>query len=164
MVLLLAIVVEYLVLPQLAGTRNALGLLGRVDPWWLVAGAALEISAILAYAQLTRSLLPATDRLPLGVTARITLSTLGISHVVPGGTIAGASLGYRLLGASGVTGTDAGFALATQGLGSAIVLNVLLWIGLVVTIPLRGFHPLYGTAAILGALALAGVAVAVLLL
>lgn len=159
-----AVVLEYLVLPQLAGTRKALDLLGRVDAWWLVAGVAFEIAAILAYAQLTRSLLPRTTRLSLATTSRITLSTLGLSHVVPGGTIAGASLGYRLLGASGVSGTDAGFVLATEGLGSAVVLNVLLWVGLVVTIPLRGFHPLYGTAAILGALALGGVGAAVLLL
>jgi len=152
------------VLPQLAGTRKALDLLGRVDVWWLVAGVALEIGALLAYSQLTRSLLPREDRLSLATTGRITLSTLAVSHVVPGGTIAGASLGFRLLTAAGVTGTDAGFALATQGLGSAVVLNVLLWIGLVVTIPLRGFDPIYGTAAIVGALALAGVGAAVLLL
>ncbi|MEN3273138.1 MAG: putative heme transporter, partial [Actinomycetota bacterium] len=151
-------------LPQLAGTRKALDLLGRVDVWWLVAGVALEIGALLAYAQLTRSLLPREDRVSLATTGRITLSTLAVSHVVPGGTIAGASLGFRLLTSAGVDGTDAGFALATQGLGSAVVLNVLLWIGLVVTIPLRGFHPLYGTAAIVGALALAGVGAAVLLL
>jgi hypothetical protein len=31
-------------------------------------------------------------------------------------------------------------------MGSAVVLNVLLWIALVVSIPLRGFNPLYGTA------------------
>lgn len=164
LLLLLAIVVEYLVLPQLAGSRNALSLLGKVDLRWLAAGVALEIGAIVAYAQLTRSLLPQVDRMSLGTAARITLSTLAISHVVPGGTVAGASLGYRLLGKEGVTGSDAGFALATQGLGSAIVLNALLWVGLVVTIPLRGFHPLYGTAAILGALLLAAFAAVILLL
>jgi uncharacterized protein (TIRG00374 family) len=60
-----------------------------------------------------------------------------------------------------VSGTDAGFALATQGLGSALVLNVLLWLGLLVSIPRRGFNPLYGTAAIVGALLIAGFAVAV---
>src|SRR5581483_7427041 len=59
---------------------------------------------------------------------------------------------------------DAGFALATEGLGSAVVLNVLLWLGLVVSIPLRGFNPLYATAAVVGALLLAAVAAAVLLL
>jgi uncharacterized protein (TIRG00374 family) len=164
MLLVLALVVEFLVLPQLAGTRKALDLLGEVDARWLLTGVVLEIGAILAYAQLTRSLLPKADRVSLLTTARITLSTLGISHVVPGGTVAGAGLGYRLLVRAGVTGPDAGFALATQGLGSALVLNALLWLGLIVTIPLRGFHPLYGTAAILGALLLAGFAAAVLLL
>src|SRR3954467_5487496 len=86
--LVFAIVVEYLVLPQLAGTRNALHLLGQDDLRWLLAGVALEMGAIVAYPQLTRSLLPAEHRVTLGTTARITLSTLAISHVVPGGTVA----------------------------------------------------------------------------
>lgn len=164
LLLVAAAVVEILVLPQIAGSRKALHLLGGVDARWLASGVLLEAGAIVAYAQLTRSLLPRGNRLSLTTTTRITLSTLGISHVVPGGTVAGASLGYRLLGANGVAGADAGFALATQGLGSAIVLNALLWIGLVVTIPVRGFHPLYGTAAFLGVLLLAGFGAAVLLL
>jgi hypothetical protein len=164
MVLVAAVVVEYLVLPQLAGTRNALSLLGEVDVRWLVAGVALEVGAIVAYAQLTRSLLPQPTPLSLNTASRITLSTLAVSHIVPGGAVAGTSLGYRLLGKEGVTGHDAGFALATQGLGSAIVLNALLWAGLVVTIPLRGFNPLYATAAILGALLLAAFGAVILLL
>src|SRR4029453_17616375 len=55
------------------------------------------------------------------------------------------------------------FALATQGIGSAVVLNVLLWIGLVVSIPLRGFNPLYGTAAVAGALLIGGFGLLILL-
>ena len=34
--------------------------------------------------------------------------------------------------------------------GSAVVLNVILWIALLVSIPASGFNPLYVTAAILG--------------
>jgi uncharacterized protein (TIRG00374 family) len=166
LVLLLAfvVVVEYLVLPQIAGARRSIHLLSDVNPAWLVAGALLEAGAIVAYAQLTRAMLPPDDRVGLWTTVRITMSTLGVSHVVPGGTAAGASLGYRLLTDAGVSGTDATFALATQGVGSAVVLNLLLWIGLVVSIPLRGFNPLYLTAAILGTLLLAAFAAAVLLL
>jgi uncharacterized protein (TIRG00374 family) len=89
---------------------------------------------------------------------------LAVSHVVPGGSAAGGSLGYRLLTHAGVSGTDTAFALAAQGAGSAIVLNVLLWLGLLVSIPFRGFDPLYGTAAILGALLLGAFALAVLFL
>jgi hypothetical protein len=49
-----------------------------------------------------------------------------------------------------VSGPDAGFALATVGLGSAVVLNLILLIGLIVSIPLRGVNPFYGTAAAVG--------------
>jgi uncharacterized protein (TIRG00374 family) len=159
-VLIAAVVVEYLVLPQLAGTRNALGLLGDVDVRWIVAGVALEAGAIVAYAELTRSL----TGIRFTTSVRITLTTLGLSHVVPGGSVAGASLGYRLLTRAGVDAGAAAFALGGQSLGSAVVLNVLLWLGLVVTIPARGFDPLYGTAALAGAVLLGGVAATVLLL
>ena len=47
-------------------------------------------------------------------------------------------------------GPDAGFALATAGLGSAVVLNIIFWTGLLVSIPLRGVNPFYGTAAVVG--------------
>lgn len=163
-VLVLFLVVNYLVLPQIAGARKAITLLGRVEPGWLVAGVVLEAAAIVCYAELTRTLLPTGTRPPLPMMVRITLSTLGLSHVVPGGSAVGSSFGYRLLTGVGVRGPDAGFAIAAQGLGSAIVLNVLLWIGLLVSIPLRGFNPLYGTAAVLGALLLALVGGAVVAL
>jgi uncharacterized protein (TIRG00374 family) len=55
-----------------------------------------------------------------------------------------------MLTAAGVRGPDAGFGLATSGLGSAVVLNVILWIALLVSIPAAGFNPLYVTAAIIG--------------
>jgi uncharacterized protein (TIRG00374 family) len=164
MILVGAVVVEYLVVPQIAGARKALSLLGQVEPAWLVAGVVLEAAAIASYAELTRTLLPADNRPPFRTLLRITLSTLGLSHVVPGGTAVGTSIGYRLLVNQGVRGTDAGFALATEGIGSAVVLNMLLWVGLVVSIPARGFDAAYGTAALLGSLLLLAVGVSVVLL
>lgn len=155
--------VEYLVLPQLAGASRALGVLGGVEARFLVAGLLLELVAVLCYAQLTRTLLPAGSRPGFVTAVRITLTTLGLSHVVPGGAAVGASVGYRLLTAKGVPPADAVFALASQGIGSAAVLNLILWLGLMVSIPARGFDPLYGTAAVLGGLLLAGIAAAVLL-
>ena len=41
---------------------------------------------------------------------------------------------------------------------------MLLWLGLLISIPLRGFDPLYGTAALAGVLLLAAFAALVLLL
>ena len=78
------------------------------------------------------------------------MSTKALSNIVPGGSAAGSALGYRLLTLSGIRGADAGFALATAGLGSAVVLNLIFWTALLVSIPFRGVNALYVTAALLG--------------
>src|SRR5581483_12114852 len=112
-----------------------------------------------------RGVLPRTAAAPrLWTVFRIQLSTLAVSHVLPGGAAAGGGLGYRLLTASGVSASDAGFALATQGIGSAVVLNAILWVGLAVSIPIRGFNPLYVTAAVVGVVVVGGFSLAVLAL
>jgi hypothetical protein len=69
-----------------------------------------------------------------------------------------------LLTNEGVSGSDAGLALAVQGIGSALVLNAVLWLALIVSIPESGFNPIYATAAIVGVLLLAAFAGLVLLL
>jgi uncharacterized protein (TIRG00374 family) len=163
-ILVVGLVVEYVVFPQLAGARKALHLLGGVNVGLLVVVFVAEVGALLAYAALTASLLPAETRPPLLRVLRINLASLAVSHVVPGGSAAAGAVGFDLLGDAGVSRPDAGFALATQALGSAVVLNGLLWAGLVVSIPARGFNPLYATAALLGAALLGGVGAAVVLL
>ena len=47
-------------------------------------------------------------------------------------------------------GPDAGFALATAGLGSAVVLNVIFWLALIISIPVRGVNAGYASAAVAG--------------
>ena len=39
-----------------------------------------------------------------------------------------------------------------ERVGSAVILNLILWTGLIVSIPIRGVNPLYGTAALAGVL------------
>ena len=156
--------IEYLVIPQIAGARKALEVLGDVRPEYLAAGAALQVAAVVAYGALTRSVLPRAGRPSLWTLVRIDTTTLGVSHIVPGGAATAGALRFKLLMAAGVRAPDAAFGAAVQGVGSAIVLNVLLWMGLVVSIPLRGFDPLYGTAAGAGALLIAGGVIAVLML
>ena len=158
------LLVEYIVFPQLAGARKTLHLIGGMNVGLVVVAFGLEGAALLAYAALTSSLLPVEGRPSRWRVLRINLTTLAVSHVVPGGSAAAGAVGFELLGDAGVAGPDAGFALATQALGSAVVLNVLLWAGLVVSIPARGFNPLYATAALLGAVVIAAVAAAVVLL
>jgi uncharacterized protein (TIRG00374 family) len=163
-VLLFLFVLIQFGLPQIGGARRALHQLTRVNPVLLVAGFALELAALVAYSYLTRAALP-RDSWPKGPTmVRIQLATKAVTNVVPGGSAAGSALGYRLLTITGVRGADAGFALATAGLGSAIVLNLLLWVALLVSIPFAGFSPIYVTAALAGVFLLGAFAVVVVLL
>jgi uncharacterized protein (TIRG00374 family) len=149
-VLAAALVIEYLLLPQLAGASRAVSRLAHVDLVLVGLAIALEGLSLLAYAELTRSVLPLSGSPSLGTVARIDLATLAVSHIVPGGSAAGTGIGFRLLTNEGVSGSDAGFALGAQGIGSAVVLNVMLWVALLISIPLNGFSPLCGTAAMAG--------------
>ncbi|HEX9257979.1 MAG TPA: YbhN family protein [Acidimicrobiales bacterium] len=148
-ILLFLFVFNYLVLPQIAGVQKAFDELLDVKPGYLVAGLGLQVAALVAYSMLTRAALP-QGAVKFGTLLRIQMSTKAVTNVVPGGSAAGSALGYRLMTLADVSGADAGFALATSGLGSAVVLNVILWLALVVSIPLAGFNPLYFTAAVVG--------------
>jgi putative heme transporter len=129
----------YVALPLLASHRAEVNSLTHINIAYLALGVLLEIAALAAYTQLTYSVLPSGGPRRFRL-FRINMSTLSLSHVSPGGTAPGAALGYRLLTQSGVTGSDAGFALGTQGIGSAVVLNVIFWLALVAFLVTHGFH------------------------
>ena len=148
---LFAAVLYFFVLPLIPGFRDALREIRRVEPLFLIAGVLLQFAAWFVYSLLTRS---ALGESALGISRwrmfRIQMSTKALSSIVPGGSAAGSALGYRLLTLSGIKGADAGFALATAGLGSAVVLNLIFWTALLVSIPFRGVNALYVTAAMAG--------------
>ena len=145
--------IEYFGVPALLSAKASLSLLRHVNVFWMIAGLGLEAGALLAYACLTRTVLPPNGP-SLWTIFRIDMSTLAVNHVLPGGTASSTGLGYRLLTSHGVSGTDAGFAMGTQGIGSAVVLNVLLWSALVVSIPIDGVHRGYVSVALVGVLLL----------
>jgi uncharacterized protein (TIRG00374 family) len=151
MVLVLFFVGEYILLPELASARKEFRALGHLNFLWLILGVLLEMASLAAYAQLTHTVLSpgAPSRFRL---FRINMWALAISHVLPGGTVPGTAVSYRLLVEAEVPGSTAAFGLATQGIGSAVVLNAIFWLALLISIPLTGYNPLYGFAAILGVL------------
>jgi uncharacterized protein (TIRG00374 family) len=155
----LVLIIEYLVVPELVGASKDLHLLGQVNPAWLAAGAILEGLSLFCYGLLTQAVLPPGAHNPgLSRLFRIDLSAAAVAHVLPAGTLGSAGIGYRLFTAEGIKGNDAAVMMATKGLGSTVVLNVLLWLSLVVSIPLAGFHPIYVTVAVTGAVVLLAVA------
>jgi uncharacterized protein (TIRG00374 family) len=156
-------VLEYLLLPEIASARKSLNLLGEVNVFWLILGVLLEFGALAAYAELSHTVLTpdSPHRFQL---FRVNMSSLAVSHILPGGTAPGSAVGYRLLTELEVPGSVAAFGLATQGVGSAVVLNGIFWFALLISIPLNGYNPLYGFAAIAGVILISLFAGTVLLL
>ena len=160
---ILLFVVEYLLLPEIASARHNIHILADANIPLLVLAVALEVGALLAYTELSRTVF-APEPPNHWTMLRINMSGLSVSHVVPGGTAAGGAVGYRLLSEQGVPGSTAAFGMATQGVGSAVVLNLIFWVSLLISIPLNGVNRLYGYAALLGVLLLAAFGGTIILL
>jgi len=141
-----AAVIEFLVLPQIAGSRASWHRLLNIDSPWLGLAAGAEACSLLAFAMGTRAMLPSDVRPSVWRVLRIDLTTIGLSHCVPAGGVAGTGLGLRLLKQAGVPVADAAFGKIAQGVGAVLVLLVLLWTAIAVAIPLHGSNPLYLTA------------------
>jgi len=152
----LAACLEYFLVPQIRQTH--LSLLAHISVPWLITGTLLESVSLFCYSLLTRSLLPAASP-SLFTVFRIDTSCTALGHVVPAGSAASAALGYRLFTSRGVKPADAGFMMASQGPGSTVVLNVLLWAAVLASIPLSGFHRIYLAAGLAGLAVLLAVAV-----
>lgn len=153
-IFIILIIAEYIVIPELSGAKKSIYLISRIDYPYLILGICFEALSIVCYAFLTRSLLAHPPK--FSKILRIDLSTLAVSHVLPGGTAPGTALAKRLLSANGVSASDTYFTLATQGIGSAVVLNAVLWISLIGSLPFHSINnPLYIVALVVGVIVFA---------
>jgi putative heme transporter len=160
LLLVLFAVLDYLVLPQIAGTRKALHLLSSIHPVWAITGIVAEVASLVCYSMLTRSVFP--DHRPhFSWLIRSDITALGVSHLLPGGAASSTGLRYRLLHEGGLPPQDTAVGMAVQGVGSTLVLAAMLWVSLIVSIPLLGFHPIYVTSAIVGAIIIAVIFLAI---
>jgi uncharacterized protein (TIRG00374 family) len=157
-VLITLAVIDYLVLPQIAGTRKDFHLLDEIRPWWVVLGVGLEALSLVCYSLLTQSLLP-KRRPTFPWLIRSDLTALGLSHVLPGGSASSSAVRFRLLHEGGAAPGDTAVALAVEAIGSTMALVAVFWVALLVSIPVVGFNTLYLVSAGIGAVLVAGVVV-----
>ncbi len=160
-VVAIILIIEYLVLPQVAGARKTLSLIQHLNFAYVGVALIAEVAALVSYAYLTISVLP-KQSLDLWTIFRIDMSSLALSHVTPAGTAGGTGLSIRLLVTKGIRAADAAFAIAVQGIGSAVILNLIFWLALIISIPIWGFNTVYLTATIVGTLLFAFVGVLVI--
>jgi len=138
-VLALILVTWLLVVPQLHGSMHSLHLLLHAGSAWILVALVAELASLGCYALLTRAVLPPQTRPPMHRVMRIDLSAIALGHSLPDGGAAGTALCWRLLVAEGVPSSQAAFAKVAQGLGSAIVLQVLLLVSYAVGFTISGF-------------------------
>jgi uncharacterized protein (TIRG00374 family) len=155
-VVLALIAIYFFVFPLIPGFNRALKDLSQVQPGLLAVGLGLQVAAFLSYSLLTHGTLEEMGQhVSVMRMWRIQMSTRALGNIMPAGSAASSALGFRLLTMSGVSRPDAAFALATAGIGSAVILNFILWIGLIISIPIRGVNAIYGAAAIVGVILMA---------
>lgn len=153
-----AALVWFRVVPEV---RTAAASFDGVRPALVVAGIALQVVAWLTYSVLTRTGLGHPDAVPLGRLVRIQVTTQAVGNTVPGASAVGPALSHRMLDRSGVPSEDAAVALGTATFASAIALNAILGLALLVSIPLRGVHGPYLAAAVTGAVTILAMGVVV---
>lgn len=164
LIIFIIAIVEYLVIPKITGAKKSVNLITKANISLVVLAVGVEVTSLLAYSMLFRSLLH-NKKLKFPTLFNINLSTLSLSHILPGGTAPSSALSYRLLTSQGVSNSDATFSIATSGIGSAAVLNIILWFSLLISIPFRSVkNPLYAVAAIIGSLLIGLIAIGILLL
>ena len=120
-------VLRWLAVPRLSETGEALSRLGDVPGNRLAIGAVLGIGALVAYAQVTRTLLSRGRRPRLHRAFGVVVTSVGVNRLVPFGAAVGSAVMFRLLTKEGPSAADVGVALSVQAVGSAVVLQLLLW-------------------------------------
>jgi hypothetical protein len=124
--LVVGFVVYRYVVPQVSASRDSLHLLFDIDSPWLAVAALAELASLVGFALVTRALLARPTRPAVHHVLRIDLSTIALSHCLPGGGAVGTALGTRLLTRAGVPSAEALFTKLAQGVGSAVILQALL--------------------------------------
>ena len=126
----LGLVLWLFVLPQVHGASHWWRLLLDIRSSWVPVAVVAEIGSLALYTLATRTLLAPRTRPPYDRVARIDLSAIALGHCLPDGGAAGTALCWRLLVAEGVPSLDAAVTKVAQGLGSAVVLELLVLGGL----------------------------------
>ncbi|MGO8873505.1 MAG: lysylphosphatidylglycerol synthase transmembrane domain-containing protein [Acidimicrobiales bacterium] len=112
-VLVLAGIAIYLVLPSLAAVIGAWPRLAKASPVWLVAAVAAEVTSFTLNFALQRVVLRTKRWFPVVTSG---LAGNALTNVLPGGDAAGASLQFRMLATAGIDADRAAGGLAAASL------------------------------------------------
>ena len=145
--IVLAVTVWLVVIPQFGDARDAITSLEHVALPLVLLAVVLELASMAAYSALTRVILAKSN--PSYFTLlRIDVTDVGVNHVVPGGGTTSGALRLRLFHRVGI-GAARGFTTATiQITGSNLVLGLIFGVGVAISISSFAGNVMYLIAAI----------------
>ena len=133
------VLVLYLLLPKLVNTEKTAEMLTKASWVLLAAAVALEVVALLGYANLTRYILKVLDiHLRLHEVLAITLSGLAVSHILSAGGVGGWVVTYNALRKHRVPHGLIFVAIAAQQFFNYIVLWFVFALALLWLVVARG--------------------------
>ncbi|MCW2818927.1 MAG: hypothetical protein JWR42_1714 [Marmoricola sp.] len=162
--LVLVLLVEYVVLPELVGAGDDVALLSSAQPALLVVALALEVASLVCFTLLTRATLPRCGSPAFGTLLRIDLTGYGVSHVMPGGGATAAAFRYRLLTRAGVASEDAFTGAAVQTAAALVTLIGAFLTGAALSLQGDGSPASMLTAGVVSLVLLGAIAAAAVLL
>ncbi len=133
-----ALVGLYLLIPKLAGLKQTWGKLGRGDPLWLAAGAALELLSIAGYATLFRTVFGrGVPRIDWRASLQIPLAGIAAIRLVAAAGAGGVAVTAWALGRAGMSAQQIACRMVASlvvqysvYLGALIIFGLGLWTGL----------------------------------
>lgn len=147
--LILAVLVEYVVLPKLTLARESFHRLSTLNPGWVILAVGLEACSLVCYSLFTRALLR-TSRIKFLWILRCDLTGYGASHVLPGGAATATAIRFRLLLDGGAKPTDVTATVTAEGIGSPLALVLVAWLTTIPALLLREATPAYLTMFLVG--------------
>ena len=124
----------YGLLPRIGGLSRDAAELRHARPTFVAASVVAQAASLACYALLYQRMLASLGkRVPLWLTARVTLASYLVSHVTPFGSAAGTALNVSTMETEGVDPSTTGEAIGLTSLVSTIALIVLFGTGLVAT-------------------------------
>jgi uncharacterized protein (TIRG00374 family) len=139
------VVALYLLLPRLVDTQQTVQYISKASYVLLVLAVALEVAALLGYANLFRYVLRVLDiRIRLREVLAITLSGLAVSHILSAGGVGGWVVTYNALMKRRVPHGIIFVAVAAQQFFNYVVLWFFFAIAMLYLIVVRGGDSVFG--------------------
>ncbi|MEO8094532.1 MAG: lysylphosphatidylglycerol synthase transmembrane domain-containing protein [Pseudolysinimonas sp.] len=145
-VVILAVLVAVVVVPQYGDALQALHSVSLLSPFPLVLGLALELGSLAALGALTRVALDPPARPGYPTILRIDLTGVAVTNAVPGGGATALAVRYRFLTRAGMPSGAVAGGLAVEATVSNLVLGALFAIGILLSVGSLPSSPYYWLA------------------